>query len=370
MFKYIILFPLFIIWQLSLFANSKITIDPKLKKDIGQMLVIGFRGMDAKPDSKIFKTVKELNIGGVILFDYDVPTQRFIRNIQNPKQVKKLCNDLQNIATTPLLIAVDAEGGKINRLNPKYGFINIASHQEFGKNNNPNYTYTQTKILAKELQELGINTNFGPVVDLNRNPDNPVIAKKERSFSKEPHIVIEQATAFIKAHRDHNILTALKHFPGHGSSKNDTHLGLTDVTNTYDEIELKPFKELIKNNLVDLIMTSHIINKIFDKNYPVTLSSYYIPQIIRKEFHYNGVVVSDDMAMGAITEHYSFKEAIIKAINAGCDMLILSNNGKEYDAKIAYKAYNIIIQALKDKQITQEHIEQSLQRIHKLKAQL
>jgi len=351
-------------------ACTKPKIDHDLTQEIGQMLIVGFRGTEIDEKSYIYTAIKELNLGGVILFDRDTPGKSFPRNITDPEQVRELCAALQHISDTPLIIAVDAEGGRINRLKPKYGFIEVPSHEQLGRINSPETTYREINRLAKQLSELGINTNFAPVVDLNRNPDNPVIAKLERSFSADPEVVANQAEAFIKAHHDNGRLTAIKHFPGHGSSTGDTHIGLTDVTDTYSIIELQPFAKLIKKRLVDMVMTSHIINRNFDPDYPVTLSGYYIKNILRKDFGYDGVVVSDDMQMGAITEHFSFAEAIIRAINAGCDLLIISNNGSTYDERAPYKAVDIIKDALQAGKISEAQIIRSLERIQALKSRL
>jgi len=165
-------------------------------------------------------------------------------------------------------------------------------------------------------------------------------------------------------------LTAIKHFPGHGSSSGDTHIGLTDVADTYSTIELQSFAKLIEKRLVDMVMTSHIINRNFDPDYPVTLSGYYIKNILRKDLGYDGVVVSDDTQMGAITEHFSFAEAIIRAINAGCDLLIISNNGSTYDELAPYKAVDIIKDALQAGKISEAQIIRSLERIQALKSRL
>jgi len=351
-------------------ACAKPKTDHDLTKVIGQMLIVGFRGTEIDENSYIYTAIKELNLGGVILFDRDTPGKSFPRNITDPEQVRELCTSLQHISDTPLIIAVDAEGGMINRLKPKYGFIEIPSHQQLGRINSPETTYREINRLAKQLAELGINTNFAPVIDLNRNPDNPVITKLERSFSDDPDIVSAQAEAFIKAHHDNRVLIAIKHFPGHGSSTGDTHIGLTDVTDTYSSVELQPFAKLIKKGLVDMVMTSHIINRNFDPDYPVTLSGYYIKNILRKDLGYDGVVVSDDMQMGAITEHFSFAAAIIRAINAGCDLLIISNNGSTYDERAPYKAVDIIKDALQAGKISEAQIIRSLERIQALKGRL
>jgi len=351
-------------------ACAKPKIDHELAKVIGQMLIVGFRGTGIDETSYIYTAIKELNLGGVIFFDRDAPGKSFPRNITDPEQVRELCAALQHISDTPLIIAVDAEGGMINRLKPNYGFIEVPSHQQLGRVSTPATTYREIKRLAKQLAELGINTNFAPVVDLNRNSDNPVIAKLERSFSDDPDIVSAQAEAFIKAHHDNGLLTAIKHFPGHGSSTGDTHIGLTDVTDTYSSVELQPFAKLIEKGLVDMVMTSHVINRNFDPDYPVTLSGYYIKNILRKDLGYDGVVVSDDMQMGAITEHFSFAEAIIRAINAGCDLLIISNNGSTYDERAPYKAVDIIKDALQSGKISEAQIIRSLERIQALKGRL
>ena len=342
--------------------------DEELLEKIGQMMIIGFQGTTVSENSYIVKVIKNLNIGGVILFDYDVPSKNSPRNISNPTQTKELIKNLQKLSPTSLFIAIDAEGGYVNRLKPKYGFIEIPSAQEMGKKNIKETKKTAIK-LTNQFIDLGINTNFAPVVDININPDNPVIGSIERSFSNNPKKVTEHALAFIEGHHQNNIITAIKHFPGHGSSENDSHKGLTDITKTYQEKELIPYKELIKQNIVDMVMTAHIINRDIDPNYPATLSPLFINNILRKQLGFDGVVVSDDMQMGAITEYYGFAESIILAINAGCDMLIISNNNKIYDETAPYRAQEIILEAVKSEKISIDRILESSERIYKLKTE-
>lgn len=344
--------------------------DRELKSMIGQMLILGFRGTEAGADSYIAKAIKNLNLGGVILFDYDVPSKSFPRNIINPEQAKKLAGDLKSFSLSPLLVAVDAEGGYVNRLKEKYGFLLMPSAQELGEKNDIEETKKTALSLAKELSETGFNMNFAPVVDVNINPENPVIGKIERSFSDDPLRVTEQAAAFIEAHHNYNILTAIKHFPGHGSSMADSHKGMTDITNTYEEKELIPFQELIKKGIVDAVMTAHIINKNIDENYPATLSPLFIKNILREKLEFEGVVISDDMQMGAIADNYGFEESVIRAINAGCDMLIISNNNNIYDESIPYKASNVIFKAVKEGRISFERITESFYHITELKKKL
>lgn len=342
--------------------------DEELKQQIGQMLLIGFRGTEINENSYIVKAMNHLNIGGVILFDYDVPSKSFPRNITGPKQTKNLITDLKNFSPSPLLIAVDAEGGLVNRLKEKYGFIAVPSPQELGEKDDSEHTKKISNALALQLADLGFNVNFAPVVDVNVNPNNPVIGNIERSFSSNPDKVVKHANAFISAHREQGIITALKHFPGHGSSQDDSHLGMVDITNTYQNKELIPFQKLTEQGKADMVMTAHIINKNIDAEYPATLSPLFLQNILREQLKFDGVIVSDDMQMGAITEHYGFDDALIRAINAGCDLLIISNNGKVYDEQAPYKARDIIFQAVKDNKISCEKITKSYNRIQALKS--
>jgi len=349
------------------FFHVKEYTDEELKKQIGQMLIVGFRGTGAGEGSAIAKAIKELNLGGVVLFDIDGPTKSFPRNIVRPDQVKELINKLKKYSTAPLIVAIDAEGGRVNRLKPQYGFISVPSHQELGEKDDLSETRRVSSELAKELSGLGFNVNFAPDVDVNVNPENPVIGAMGRSFSADEKKVYEQARAFIEGQHEYGILTVIKHFPGHGSSKADSHKGMADVSQTYQEKELVPYIELIKYGVADMIMTAHIMNDTIDPEYPATLSGHYIKEILRERLGFKGVIVSDDLQMGAITEYYGFNEAVTMAVNAGCDLLIISNNGSVYDETAPYRASDIIFKAVKSGKIPVKRIEGSFRRIKKLK---
>jgi len=353
------------VYLLSLFYKSQEK-DYALRQKIGQMLIVGFRGTEINRLSYISKTINVLNLGGVILFDKDNPSGQFPRNITDPTQTKQLISNLNKYSSSPLFIAVDAEGGYINRLKEKYGFKNIPSAETMGKG-----TIEETKnnalTLSQELKDLGFNMDFAPDVDVNINPENPVIGYLERSFSNDPNIVSEHASAFIEGLHQNNIIPAIKHFPGHGSSTSDSHLGIVDVTNTYRQEELIPYQKLIENGYSDMVMTAHIMNTNIDPIYPATLSPLFIKNILRDQLKFKGVVVSDDMQMGAIVNNYGFEEAIIKAVNAGCDMLIISNNGTTYNEKAPYDAVNIILKAVKRGEISENQINESYNRIQELK---
>lgn len=350
------------------YIDSRKTIP--LNEKIGQMLMVGFRGTAADGDSYIAQVIKDINLGGVILFDYDAPSKSRPRNITGPEQTKKLAADLKSFSPKePLLVALDAEGGRVHRLKPSMGFADIPSAEKLGKAGvGPAFgSYWE---LARQISELGFNANFGPVVDVNVDPENPVIGGLERSYSDDAQKIAPFARAFIAAHRSFGVITALKHFPGHGSSNSDSHLGLADVTATYKQEELTPYEQLIEENAVDAVMTAHIIDRNIDPDYPATLSPKFIQNILRQNLGFNGLVISDDMQMGAIVDNYGFEDAIIRSINAGCDILIFSNNGTDYDETIPYRARDIISKAVRDNRISKTRILQAYERIMKLKEKL
>jgi beta-N-acetylhexosaminidase len=197
------------------------------------------------------------------------------------------------------------------------------------------------------------------------------IQLKERAFSADPDSVALFAAEFMKQHRKMNIVTSLKHFPGHGSSKDDTHLGIADVTNTWNEKELIPYQRLIESGQIDAIMTAHIVNKkLDDKGLPGTLSKKITTELLRDKLHFNGVVFSDDMQMHAITKHYSFEDAILLAINGGVDILMFSNNIAGSQERTSDKVHQIIRRFVENGTISKERIDQSFQRIMTLKQRL
>jgi len=336
---------------------------------IGQMLIVGFRGTSVDENSYIVKTIKNLNLGGIILFDYDIPNGTKERNIINPIQTKKLISDISSYSKTPLFITIDAEGGMVNRLKPEYGFAEIPSHELLGKTTEEN-TRRIAETLGRELSELGINFDFAPVVDLYINPQNPIIGKLGRSFGNDPEHVTNYASAFIEGLHKFNILTSLKHFPGHGSSNTDSHLGMVDITKTYQEKELEPFKNLIEKKLADTVMVAHVFNRNIDPNYPASLSEKFIRGILREKFRFDGVVISDDMDMGAIRNNYGFEDAIVKAVQAGTDMLIISNNGSVYDESSPKRAVDAIWNSVKTGDISPSDIYASTERIKILKEKI
>ena len=343
--------------------------DEELADKVGQMLMIGFRGLVVDENSPIVRDIQNGLVGGVVLFDYDVALESPARNVQSPDQLRKLVADLQAAGPDTLLVAVDQEGGRVARLKEKYGFPPTVSQQWLGTADDPELTYEYASKTAVTLKDMGINLNLAPVVDVNVNPDNPVIGGLERSFSSDPEKVAVHAAEVIKAHRDKNILTALKHFPGHGSSTDDSHHGFTDVTNTWQELELKPYELLFDSPGMDMVMTAHVFNARLDPQWPATLSPAVLTAMLREDLGYEGVIISDDMQMGAIHDEYGLETALEQTIKAGADIIIFGNN-LVYDQDIAWKARDIILDLVRAGQIPRERIDESYERIMQLKSKL
>jgi len=342
---------------------------PGLEEKIGQMIMVGFRGLSVSDRDPIARDIRERHIGGVILFDYDVPSRTWGRNIESPGQLGALAASLRKTAGTPLFIAVDQEGGRITRLKEKAGFPPTLSQKRLAAGGDPGKTAGQAETTAKTLAGLGINLNFAPVADLDVNPDNPVVGKLERSFSRNPDTVTRHAAAVIDAHRRHGVLTAPKHFPGHGSSAGDTHEGFVDVTGRWSAVELEPFQNLIRLGKVDMVMTAHIYNETLDPDWPATLSDKTLNGLLRRQMGYDGVVISDDLQMKAIADRYRLETTIRRAILAGVDILLFANNSV-YEEDIAARAVATIRSLVANGAIPLERIDESYRRIRKLKERL
>ncbi len=326
---------------------------------IGQMILIGFP--KAEVDKTVLEEVRQGKAGSIILFEKNIPAKNSYHAL------KKITWTYQNASPIPLIIAIDQEGGRVNRLKEKYGFPRSVSAANLGKMPLDSVRF-YGETTATTLAGLGINMNFAPVVDLASNSNNPIIAKVERAYAVSPDSVALYAKEFIRQHQRAGVLTALKHFPGHGSSKDDTHLGIADVTNTWSEEELKPYRLLISEGYAQSIMTAHIVNKKLDASgNPGTLSSKIIQGILRGQLNYQGVIFSDDMQMHAITKHYGLEEAIKLSILAGVDILTFSNNISGSQERTVDKVHSIIRKFVEDGTIPRQRIDESFRRIMRMK---
>ncbi|MCX7876983.1 MAG: hypothetical protein N2321_12575 [Melioribacteraceae bacterium] len=343
--------------------------DFSLDEKIGQMILTGFRGKQVDKNSIIVKDITKNKLGNVWITDNENSDNKPIGNIESKEQLKKLIDDLQNFSHYKLFISADVEGGNVVRLKEKYGFPKTYSAKFLGDKNDLSFTKETASLLAQTLKEVGINLNFAPVVDLNINKELNIIGRKERSFSEDPEIVFQHAKEFIIAHKEKNIATCLKHFPGHGSALSDTHAGFVDATFQWSEKELIPYKLLIKENLVDAVMISHIFNQKLDNKFPASLSKKTITDLLRDKLFFDGIVFTDDLNMKAINDNFHLEKSIELAINAGADILVISNI-KNPLANFVERTIFHIKNLLEQNIISEKRIDESFERIKKLKMKI
>jgi beta-N-acetylhexosaminidase len=344
--------------------------ESQLTKEIGQMIMIGFQGtkMTDPEVQEALRLAREGKIGGVIFFGY---------NILNPQQVRKLTSAFQQ-AQPRLLIAIDQEGGRVQRLSSRNGFKDFPSAKEVADTQTPLQASQIYLKMAQMIKSAGFNLNFAPVVDLHADPaghESPVIGKIGRSYSEHVNKVIDYASAFINAHRQVGVLTSLKHFPGHGYARQDSHKGMVDITITSSPEEQTVFYRLIEAGKVDTIMSGHLMHRKWDVHYPATLSSNVLKNYLRDPIKYDGIIITDDLHMGAIGQHYNLEEIVTHAVHAGNDILLFSNNKaaaqgvKKFKAStsLAQKIHALIIKAIKEKKLSMSKIHEASLRIDILK---
>ena len=339
-----------------------------LDEAIGEMLLVGFRGTEIDSSNHIWRDIRDFHVGSVILFDYDAPTGTRGRNIKSAEQVKALCSQLRGLSGD-LLIGIDQEGGSVSRLSTRYGFPAILSAQKSAEKGYDTVRH-YARLTAKMLHDLGINLNFAPVADVNVNPACPVIGGMDRSFSADTFMVTGCCAIWMDEQRAQGVASCLKHFPGHGSAKGDTHKGLVDVTKTWKRYELAPYSELAGLKL-DMVMTAHVINRQLDPSgLPASLSPR-ITSYLRDSLYFSGVIVTDDLAMGAIANQYTLEQTVRMALDAGADLLCLSNNGGNgYDPDIVPKVVKIIKNLVADGTVDPMRLHYSAVRIRELKERL
>lgn len=334
----------------------EIIFSQSLKEKIGQMVWVGFSGTKLNDTIKV--DLAKRNIGGVILF---------ANNISNPTQIKLLNDTIKLFAKTPPFIAVDQEGGKVARLNSSNGFSNTYTAYQLGTIfNSEDSTRKTARTMANWLKQTGFNVNLAPVADVNVNPNSPAIGKLERSFSSIPIIVFYHVNWFVDEFNKMNIITCLKHFPGHGSALQDSHLGFTDITNTWTENELLPYQYLINSNYNNLVMIGHLYNSKLDQVYPASLSKKVTTDLLRTSLGFNGVTITDGMSMQAITANYTFDQSIELAVNAGNDILLFTGTLR-LGTSLASQIIDIIESKVIQGKISPNRIEESYQRIKSLK---
>ena len=347
--KFLLTFLIQTIFIVPIFAQN-------LDEKIGQMIIIGFKGNDinSKSFKKVVKQIENNEISGVILFS---------KNIKDKENLVLMNKKLKSSSKIPVFISIDNEGGKIQRLN----FANFKSAKELSSLPYEEIQEEYSKM-AEMLDELEINVNFAPCVDLALNK-NSIIEKKERSYGNNPQQVSKIASIMIEEHNKRKIVTSIKHFPGHGSATGDTHKGLVDNTKTFKNIELEPYEKLKEYDKLNMVMISHIFNSNIDEEYPASLSKKTI-NILKNEIGYKGVIISDDYDMKAIRDNYTLRQIVVNSINAGVDILLFSNNIEVNDSLISSKIHKIIKEEIKKGNIKEESIDASYKKIIELKKNL
>lgn len=341
---------------------------------IAELLLIGFNGTQVAGNEEIRRLVCDVKVGGVLLFERFAASGQ-PRNMVSPTQVAELTRDLQALATRcvgrPLFIAVDAEGGRVMRLSPRLGYPPTLPAKELGERDDPAFTQAEARRMGDMLREAGINWNLAPVVDVAVNPTNPAVVTLGRAYSSDPVRVTAHARAFVLGMHEAGVLTALKHFPGHGSSRSDSHLGFTDVSDTaWLRVELAPFRSLIAAGLADSVMTAHVFNRGLDPWDPATLSRFTVQRVLRGWLHYDGVAVSDDLLMGAIAKHYGLEEAAVLALGAGVDVLLIAQNTTRHDDRAAERVVAAITRAIAAGTLSEARVREAVARVDTLRAKL
>ena len=352
------------VWLASLLPATAQT--PTLEQMAGQMIVVGFAGdsVDAKGVVNVREQIAEGVLGGVMYLK---------TNVASLKAVKAM-NEAFRAASPDLLpfLTLDQEGGYVERLTRDVGFPETPSAAAVAAAGIGNVRATYNKM-ARGIADEGFTVNFGPVVDLNRNKANQVIGKFGRSYGEGANTVTVFAEQFIAAPHDVGLVTALKHFPGHGSSTADSHEGFVDISKTWDPVELSPYQQLFAQGYEDFVMVGHLFHSGYagdgDLKLPASLSPEWITGVLRTELCFKGVVISDDLEMGAIREHFGLKDTVVRAVNAGMDVLLFSNTAKPRPT-LAAEIRKILVDEAEADPAFRARIEESYARIVAMKARI
>lgn len=326
---------------------DQLSIDEK----IGQLIFAGITGTTMTEETKSF--ISKYKMGGIILF---------ANNLEDPQQATQLLNQFkseneQNVL--PLFLGVDQEGGRVERLP---GLLKLPTNREIGAKNKEEFSYEVGKLLGKQLNAFGFNLNFAPVLDVNSNPNNPVIG--DRSFDNDPEVVSKLGIQTMQGMKSQNIIPVVKHFPGHGDTGVDSHVELPFVNKSLNEmesLELIPFREAIEVG-ADVIMTAHILLPQIDDIFPSSMSEKVITGILREQLDFDRIVMTDDLTMRAITDNFDIGDAAVESIKAGTDIILIA-----HDSDYLISIFDTLKEAVENEIITEERINESLRRIIRVK---
>ena len=324
--------------------------------------MVGFRGLTIGPHDPITSAL-EAGLGGVILFDRDrvKPT----RNIASPSQLEALTSAVRAASSGTVFIAIDQEGGRVSRLKPARGFPATQSQADIGATADPNVAFDAGRAMGETMAAAGIDLDLAPVVDVNVNPTNPAIGALERSFSSDPGVVAAMAEAEVRGLHDQGVRAAIKHFPGLGSASANTDFDDVDVTKTWTDAELDPYRALFAAGVPDAVMSGHIVNDRFDPGIPASLSAPTIDGLLRGQLGWSGVIMTDDLGAEAIAGRYHRGEAIALAIEAGNDLLLFANQ-TIYVADLATEVIDSIVGHVTSGRIAERRLDASIERLDRL----
>jgi beta-N-acetylhexosaminidase len=330
---------------------------------IGEMLVLGFNGSsaDAAGVQSLAKHLGAGRVGGVCFLGHNTRSRAGIESMT------KLFH--ASAARSVPLVSVDQEGGAVQRLGARSGYDAIPAAQAVAARGAPEEAFTIYQRMAKVLRASGFNLNLAPVVDLGFEPRNPVIAKWGRAYGSDGATVARYASAFVQSHRAERVLTAVKHFPGHGSTLGDSHEKPIDLTPTWRADELEPFRRMARTGAMDIVMTGHLSHAKLTGGEPATLSRAAIEGVLRREIGYQGAVMTDDLDMAAIRSSYSLTDAVVRAIAAGNDIILLSNSLKP-DLNLPVAVIAAVKEAAASGRIPKGRVEQAAERVARLKARV
>jgi len=348
--------------------HSQARLPEALRDRIGQMIMVGFRGLTAREAQPTLRAIDDGTIGWVVLYDVDAETGG-PRNVQSPSQVRELNDAIKAAGKIPVMVTVDAEGGFYHRLKERYGFSPAVPAAAIGERDDPEFTREAAIGIASDLARAGVDLNLAPVVDL-MNPGNLTVSARRRSYSADPEEVAVHAGAFIRGHHECGVLTAVKHFPGMGGVLKPYSAGVGEVIENWSEKELVPYRELQTQGLLDAVLASRTTHPELDANDPGCLSPRVVDGILRKQIGFDGVVISDAMEMLPIWDIYGFERGIVMAIQAGCDVLLFCNQSGivPYSDDRAPAAVDAILRAIDRGELTEAQIDRSCARILALKA--
>lgn len=333
-----------------------------LEEMVGQLFMVYFEGEEINEEAR--RLFEEAKVGGIILYSW-------ANGLSEVKQTRELCAGLQKASSIPLLIGIDQEGGRVSRLCGE--FPQFPGNGDLGRSGNPELAYEAARGIGIQLKDVGITCNFAPVVDINSNPNNPIIGV--RSFGNTPEMVTQFGKRSLEGYQSVGVIPCLKHFPGHGDVTVDPHFDLPVVSKSLTQLmdmELYPFRMLAKRT--PMIMTSHILFPKIDPTYCATLSPLFVTDILRKELRFEGVIVTDSLVMkGVLRGSHSLEDVVFQAIEAGNDILLIGGRDlihkREGETHVdeVVKVYKSVLDGVKKGKISEERIKQSADRILLLK---